>query len=117
MPRPQVLKPPAEMLQVDPQAVIRFSRFVEIDRQTGCWLWKGHCDRKGYGQFRLKDRAHWAHRISYVIFCGPIPEGFQIDHTCNCSSCVNPEHLEAVPAQVNRERQTQRHASNTEVPF
>ncbi|MEI6536747.1 MAG: HNH endonuclease signature motif containing protein, partial [Verrucomicrobiaceae bacterium] len=46
-----------------------------------------------------------AHRVSYQAFKGEIPRGFEIDHKCRCRSCVNPDHLEAVPKRVNVRRQ------------
>lgn len=42
-----------------------------------------------------------AHRVAYEIVKGPIPKGLQIDHLCRVPACINPNHLEAVTAQVN----------------
>jgi hypothetical protein len=30
---------------------MRFLAFVELDADTGCWLWTGNCCKKGYGRF------------------------------------------------------------------
>jgi hypothetical protein len=45
-----------------------------------------------------------AHRASYEMFVGPIPDGLEIDHLCFTLSCVKPEHLEAVTHEVNVQR-------------
>lgn len=71
----------------------RFMRFVDV-QPTGCWLWTGYVDRKGYGQFRLPGRAVWAHRFAYEAMIGELPDGMTVGHMCCCPSCVNPDHLE-----------------------
>lgn len=68
----------------------------------GCWIWQGYVDPCGYGRSsRLQRVERMAHRLSYRIFCVPIPEGMSIDHLCRTRSCVNPEHLEMVPIREN----------------
>ncbi len=63
-----------------------------------CWLWlKGIDSSNGYARFRLE----WAHRVSYKIHVGAIPEGLTIDHLCRVRHCVNPAHLEAVTRVEN----------------
>lgn len=63
---------------------------------TGCWWWTGWVDDNGYG--RVSVRKHWrtAHRVSYELAKGPIPEGLTLDHLCRNRSCINPDHLEPV---------------------
>ena len=67
----------------------------------GCWNWLGQQSTTGYG--RLKKGKSWtrAHRYSYELFVGDIPEGLVIDHLCRNTLCVNPEHLEAVTMREN----------------
>ena len=79
----------------------RFLLHVEIT--DGCWLWVAHRDKLGYGRFTVStaQRAQFAHRVAYELFVGPIPEGLELDHLCRNPSCVNPEHLEAVPHREN----------------
>lgn len=69
--------------------------------ESGCWLWIGCVDRCGYGKMGTRTGETLAHRVSYVEFRGPIPEGCEIDHRCRVRGCVNPDHLEAVPHAVN----------------
>lgn len=68
---------------------------------TGCWLWTGGLNPDGYG----KDFRGQAHRLSYETFVGSIPPGLTIDHLCRVRRCINPAHLEPVPALVNTARQ------------
>ena len=83
----------------NPQDEIRAN--VREDPESGCWVWTGKV-KKGYGQ--LRGRA--AHRVSYEVFVGPIPEGHHIDHVCRRRSCVrpHPDHLEPVTAAENDRR-------------
>lgn len=58
-----------------------------------CWIWTGACSTGGYGQLRIGSRRSQAHRVSYELFVGSIPEGMCICHTCDTPSCINPDHL------------------------
>lgn len=72
-----------------------------------CWMWTGEPARAkcGYGQFALvvdgRRRTVRAHRFSYELLVGPIPEGLEPDHLCRVPLCVNPAHLEPVTHREN----------------
>lgn len=79
----------------------RFVKQLQIG-PNGCWNWKG-AKVKGYGQINAGGRgvSLWAHRVSYDLFVGPIPEGLVLDHLCRNPACVRPDHLEPVTQKVN----------------
>lgn len=66
-----------------------------VIRQDGCWDWKGYIARNGYAEIaRSKNFSiKHAHRISWMIHKGKIPEGLFICHKCDNPKCTNPDHL------------------------
>jgi DNA (cytosine-5)-methyltransferase 1 len=70
---------------------VRFWRRVE--KTDTCWLWKGAVKDTGYGVFWYNQRVERAHRVSWEMHHGPIPEGKCVLHTCDVRICVNPDHL------------------------
>lgn len=71
---------------------------------SGCLVWTGPLDRDGYGVASVGGRTLRAYRLSYETRVGPIPEGLQLDHTCERRDCIQPEHLEPVTNLENTVR-------------
>lgn len=73
----------------------RFEGQYEPCPTTGCWLWTGTLQSKGYGLLSTTRRAGplLAHRIAWLLLRGPIPPGGQVLHSCDVPCCVNPGHL------------------------
>lgn len=60
--------------------------------QAGCIEWSGKRDKDGYGCLWLAGEQR-AHRALYRLYCGPIPAGMQVLHSCDNPPCVNLDHL------------------------
>ena len=84
--------------------------WAKVQVTPGCWPWQGHVMPNGYGTVTSGGKygkTLLAHRVSYEIHHGPIPEGLHIDHVrprCSRRDCVNPSHLEAVTQKINNQR-------------
>ncbi len=80
----------------------------KVLKGPGCWRWLASKNGGGYGRIKVKGRLLMAHRVSYELAFGPIPEGYQVDHVrsrgCLFPDCVNPAHLEAVTPGENTRR-------------
>ncbi len=72
----------------------RFEKFVMPEPNSGCWLWTGGTDGSGYGQIgNGHGKTIHAHRASWLIYKGLIPDGLSVLHKCDNPPCVNPQHL------------------------
>ena len=74
-----------------------YDRLMEkVQKTEGCWLFTG-AKIRGYGTLgetkQHSGRHYYAHRVSWIMHNGPIPDGLFVLHKCDNPPCVNPEHL------------------------
>lgn len=71
----------------------KLDHYTMYEPNSGCWLWTGAVDKNGYGKLTVKYRDARAHRESYELHNGPIPDGLVVCHKCDVPACINPDHL------------------------
>jgi len=91
---------PLKVQRIHGDDIARLMSYVRFD-PSGCWLWTGTQNGKGYGKMVWRGRKCGAHRVSYALLKSPLTEGLELDHLCRVRACVNPAHLEQVTSRVN----------------
>lgn len=98
--------PPSQRARFCSRACARIGRektiadrfWPKVDQTGKCWVWTGHRNWGGYGRVSIGTGANrslyrYAHRVSYELAYGPVPEGQSVLHRCDNPPCVRPEHL------------------------
>lgn len=76
---------------------------------SDCLIWPYWKNEKGYGKcFGENSKPLYVHRVAYALINGEIPDDYEIDHTCEVTSCFNPTHLEAVTREEHNRRTQER---------
>jgi hypothetical protein len=71
----------------------RFWKHVEMIPFHSCWEWMGSRTDTGYGKINDGNGGFpRAHRVSYEMHFGKIPDGLVVLHKCDNRGCVNPLH-------------------------
>ena len=80
-------------MDASPILANRFWKKVPKNHTNNCWKWGGTIMVNGYGTLTIRPNKYYAHRASWMINRGPIPDGLHVLHKCDNPPCVNPEHL------------------------
>ena len=100
---PSILLPDGNQYEPTEKDLARLWFYV-AEAEDGCWNWTGSGMSIGYGRIHIKGRGMYPHRVTHMLFKGPIPAGLHIDHLCRNRLCCNPAHLEPVTVGENIHR-------------
>lgn len=102
------LLPKPSLISVRPGTLERFASLIDFGHDDCLLRWKSPSISDGYGKFTLNGARVGAHVASHLMFVGPVPDGWHVDHVrkrgCTHRDCVWWEHLEAVTPEENWRR-------------
>ena len=77
----------------NPKIILPDYFWQRVDQSDDCWMWQGYKNNYGYGLIGTTGKKTQAHRYSYTLAYGPIPDGLWVLHHCDQPACVRPDHL------------------------
>ncbi len=88
---PKILRAVEDLTPMEVKVLRRF--LARTQKSKGCWIWTGgKFQGSDYGDFRALGECR-AHRVSYLLHVGEIPDKMLVLHKCDNPPCVNPHHL------------------------
>lgn len=92
--------------------------WAKVEKTDTCWKWTAFVNPEGYARSSGPDnKGALAHRVSYELAIGPIPEGMCVDHICRNRKCVRPDHLRTATYKQNQENLSQLGRSDSSSGF
>lgn len=73
----------------------------KLNESTGCWDWGWAIGEDGYAKSNIRGNHPPMHRVAFMLWRGPIPEGLWVLHKCDNPKCCNPNHLFLGDAKTN----------------
>jgi len=83
---------------------VEFNFWRKVKKTKTCWLWQGCQNNKKRGSFLYQGHVIGAHKVSWLLLRGPVPDDLELDHLCRVPLCVKPDHLEPVEHKENLRR-------------
>ena len=86
---------------------------AKSERVGECLIWRSNLWSNGYGYVWHEGKNRAAHRLSYELSIGPIPEGLDLMHSCDTPACIEPSHLSPGSHSENIQQMIDRNRRNT----
>ena len=90
----ECVRPSHLYLVKSPRGIPIEERFwSKVNKGKGCWEWLASVDGSNRGHLGIDGKMRTAHRVAWELTNGPIPDGFDVLHSCDNGRCCRPDHL------------------------